>query len=218
MAIARVAPKMRRSKADIVTRLPAWRIAGQVACGIVGVWGREAGTKRARNAPRRSAGGNVPRVPKFRWRRWGWTLVLALTALACSPPVAEDGARTLEPLETEEVGAAIDAELSIADDAEGRRVADRSAGVLPSGLPPGLPLPDAYSVIGFSEPGERPRYVELVVPRTVERLRRDWLAALRGAGWAVSGSGADVTAKKAGHRLAIRMHPAESASRLRIEY
>ena len=139
----------------------------------------------------------------------------AALTVACSSP---EPSEPIE-LETVEVDAAIDADLSTEGDLQAVRRPPEIAGVLPGGVPPDLPLFIPSSVVDFGDLAGGRAYVELDAGATPDRVRA-WLGErLPAAGWTVSSIGGDgLTARKGEHEVAYRLSDLSPGTRIRLEY
>jgi len=141
-------------------------------------------------------------------------LAVVLTlAGACAPP-QEDG---LEPFETEEVGGAPDATADLSADPVGPRPAEGLSGVLPSHFPRSVPIITPSSLVDFGE-DERGRHVLVLVGGTLAGVRERQLAAIRQAGFTVSGSGSAYRASGRGTEVTLDFRDQGGATEIRIGY
>lgn len=138
-----------------------------------------------------------------------------LLASACSPtrsPGVDD-----VPLETEEIGGAIDAELSTEDDRRGPRWVD-SGRVLPAGFPADLPLAAGLTVAESGTTESRQSFVVFEASTASEQLASGWRALLVDEGWQVNGDESHFTVTKGDETVSAEVTPSGAGSRLRIVY
>ena len=109
-----------------------------------------------------------------------------LGAIGCAPEAKTPGADQI--LETEDVGGAIDAELSTEDDPRGRRAAE-SGRVLPPGFPIELPLPVGATVITHGASKAGGGFAVLRTSMPPDRMAASWRLLLEADGWRVESSG-----------------------------
>lgn len=141
---------------------------------------------------------------------------LAGSGGACAP--RQDGPAGDEPLATEEVGGAIDHELSTDEDPRGPRWVE-SGSVLPPGFPADLPLVAGCAVAETGATGDGGSFVVLESAASPAKLAADWRTLLRNDGWQVSpGSESRLTAVKSDLTVSAEIVAAGSGSRLRIVY
>lgn len=142
---------------------------------------------------------------------------LSFVAVACAPDPGDPG-EPEEILVTEDVGGAIDADLSTADDPRGRRRVE-SGQVLPPGFPVDLPVPGGASVVESDARPDGPSMVVLQTPTEASRLASSWALLLESEGWSVVRTGEfSLEAARAERRISARFSAAGSGSRLRIDY
>ncbi|MFQ5351196.1 MAG: hypothetical protein ACE5EG_12205 [Thermoanaerobaculia bacterium] len=142
-------------------------------------------------------------------------VVCCVLATACAPPPPEEPVE----LETVDVAPPLDAELSTEGDLKAVQRAAAIAGVVPSDLPPDLPLFVPSSVIDFGGPAGGRSFVELDASEPPAVLRR-WLGErLPAAGWTVGAIGDDlVQAHKGERRVDYRLTDLAPGTRIRLEY
>lgn len=141
---------------------------------------------------------------------------LAVGVSGCAPE--PDSARPEEILVTEDIGGAIDAELSTENDPRGRRRAD-SGQVLPPGFPIDLPVPAGASVVESDARPDGPSRVVFEIPTAASRLTESWALLLEAEGWHVARSGEfSLEATRAERTVSTTVSAAGSGSRLRIDY
>ncbi|MCP4200912.1 MAG: hypothetical protein GY769_03155 [bacterium] len=141
---------------------------------------------------------------------------LALAAIGCVPEAGDSGAA--ETLATEDVGGAIDSELSTEEDRRGPRWVE-SGLVLPPGFPVELPIPGGASVAdqGVDRGGQS--FVVLETPSSASSLTASWISLLESEGWTVRRSGeSGLSAAKAESTITATVVPSGSGSRMRIIY
>ena len=141
---------------------------------------------------------------------------LAVGLCGCVPE--PDSAGPEEPLVTEDIGGAIDAELSTEDDPKGRRRVD-SGQVLPPGFPVDLPVPAGASVVESDARPDGPSRVVFEIPTAAPRLAESWAQLLEAEGWHVVRSGDfSLDATRAERTVSTTVFAAGTGSRLRIDY
>ncbi len=137
--------------------------------------------------------------------------LLVLAAFACQK--AAEPAPDPPKLETVDVGAARDATLSTAGDAQEKRHEAAFAGVLPTGFPKDLPVYEPSTLIDFGG-GPQGSYALFQTPDDVARVRARYPATLRSRGWSAAG---DAYAKGT-HHVRMAIESAHPGARIRIEY
>jgi hypothetical protein len=142
-------------------------------------------------------------------------LAICLTAhLACDgEAAAPGGAAPGDELQTVEVAPPPDARVDPSQDVKERRRAESFAGVLPSGFPAALPVPSGASLVDQGS-----RWVELLVARPPARLREEYVAQLRAAGWEVASRADGLELRRGSADARVRLRADGSASRVRLEY
>lgn len=142
-------------------------------------------------------------------------LALAAALAGCAPP--EPSAQV--EIETEEIDAPIDAELSTEDDFKATRRAPTLAGVLPGGFPDDLPLMVPSSVVDFGPAAGDRAYLELDTGRPPDEVR-SWLGQrLPAAGWTVRAIGeGGLEASKGPRTVDYRLTKLAPGTRIRLEY
>lgn len=141
---------------------------------------------------------------------------LAASCGACAPP--QEGPARDEPLVTEDVGGAIDHELSTAEDPRGPRWVE-SGSVLPAGFPADLPLVAGCAVAEAGATGDGGNFVVFESAASPAQLAADWQALLRDGGWQASSAGESrMTASKLDLTVSAEIVASGSGSRLRIVY
>lgn len=145
----------------------------------------------------------------------GGLLAVAILAGGCAAP------EPAEPLvmETEEVGAPIDAELSTEDDLKARPRRETLSGVIPGDFPPDLPVMTPASVVDFGPAAGGRGYLEIDTGRSPDQVRA-WLGqALPAAGWTVRSIGSGrLEASKGTGRVSYELRDLAPGTRIRIEY
>lgn len=146
----------------------------------------------------------------------GSVSLAGLAGIGCGPETGISDSD--EILATEDVGDAIDAELSTEEDPRGRRRVE-SERVLPPGFPAELPIPAGASVVerGPSEDGKN--FVVLGTPAAAASLAASWASLLEAEGWVVHRSDEpSLRATKTELTITATVTPAGPGSRLRIVY
>lgn len=149
-----------------------------------------------------------------RQRAGAWWLLAALLALAaCDQEKTEQ-----KPIETVDVSPAI--ELDISEDVEQAPVKPSLVGVLPSSFPTDLPVLLPASLIDFGQTEGGERFVDLLLENSMTRMHREVEAALRKAGWSISGDArqSGATLSKGERRVTWRMLDAKPGTVCRYEY
>jgi hypothetical protein len=141
----------------------------------------------------------------------------AWVVTGCAPDSGTSGSE--EILATEDVGGAIDVELSTEEDQRGPRWVE-SGLVLPPGFPAELPVPAGASVVDQGINGDGKSYVVLGTPVPVSSLAANWVALLEAEGWSVQrlGGGSELRATLEESTVTATVMPAGSGSQLRIDY
>ncbi len=141
---------------------------------------------------------------------------MLVVASACAPSAEEP--RPEEPLETEEIGGAVDAELSTEEDPRGPR-RGKSDKVLPAGFPVDLPLAAGLTVRETGVAADGQSFVVLEGPTEASDLASGWRSLLEEEGWETAlVSDTHFTASKSGRSIRAIIAPYGSGSRLRIVY
>lgn len=146
---------------------------------------------------------------------WLCAVALCLAGMACGPRAPEEPVA----LETVDVAPPIDAELTTENDLEAVQQAVQISGVVPTDVPPGLPLFVPASVVDFGGPPGGRAWVELDAGEPPAVVRR-WLGErLPAAGWTVGAVGDDlVRARKGERRADYRLENLAPGTRIRLEY
>lgn len=144
---------------------------------------------------------------------------VAAGAFGCAPePDSPKTEESEEILVTEDIGGAIDAELSTENDPRRRRRAD-SGQVLPPGFPVDLPVPAGASVVESDARPDGPSKVVFQIPTAASRLAESWALLLEAEGWHVVRSGEfSLEATRGQRAVSTTVSAAGSGSRLRIDY
>ncbi len=123
------------------------------------------------------------------------------------------------PLETVEVGDALDAELDTSEDVvAARRPREDVGGVLPGGFPRDLPLPTPTTLVDFGDATGGGAWVLLASPRSAAALSSQLAQDLPAAGWRLSAAGPPWTAARDGRSVRIAVTARGAGSELKIEY
>lgn len=142
--------------------------------------------------------------------------VAVVTVGACGP--GPGGSAADEPLVTEEIGGAIDAELSTEEDTRGPRWVG-SGSVLPPGFPVDLPLVSGMAVTEAGATGDGDNFVIFQTRDAAEKLAADWTELLEAEGWQVSRPSATrLAASRSGRRVLATIEPSGPGALLRIVY
>lgn len=141
------------------------------------------------------------------------TSLVALALGACQQQGSGDGPA---PLETEVVEPAPEATIDISEDAQSARRVESLAGVLPSDVPPDLPLHRPASLIDFGSGSER--YITFTSPAAPDAVRADMEQRLRAEGWAREGGGEAAVFVKDGRRITLTVEPDPVGSLWRVDY
>jgi len=144
------------------------------------------------------------------------SLALASLFIGCAKPAEDPG---ITELETVEVGAAVDAELSTELDEQAHQVVVEMAGELPNDIPPDLPIYSPSSLVDFGEIDSGRRYVSVDTAAVPSRVGRDVRQQLATAGWEMT---ADSESKlgfvRSGHSLTVLIEDLKPGTRVRYEY
>lgn len=141
--------------------------------------------------------------------------ILCLVGLVgCSPESRVEEA-ALEPLETEDVRAPIDASVTTEYDIQARSSRESVGSRLPDDFPRDLPLYSASSVINYGPAEADRRFVELSVPAQPNSVERRYNAQLEAAGWRRGDAGAF---ERQGRRIVVTYRQGTPGTWVRIEY
>ncbi|MEM1177158.1 MAG: hypothetical protein AAGM22_02340 [Acidobacteriota bacterium] len=122
------------------------------------------------------------RVKSLRRRRVPTALLAALFALAAAAGCGGGGDESTSPKEIYDVPPTV--EVPVADDPQEVRRPPGLSGRLPAGFPEDLPLFLPASLIDY---GLDERWVDIMCPADLGRVRAEMLDKARGAGWQVNG-------------------------------
>lgn len=150
-------------------------------------------------------------------RRTAFALLVIASISSCrrSEPVRRDAVE----LETVEVGAGPNAELTTEHDPQARAVAIELAGVLPSDFPAGLPVFAPASIVDFGRLAGERGFVELDSPVPVAEVRSLLAAQVSRAGWTAQAIGdRGDTFSKEGRQVRVILTDLQSGTRIRYEY
>jgi hypothetical protein len=129
--------------------------------------------------------------------------------------------RAPESLETEEVGAPIDAELSFEEDRQAVQRAPTLSGVLPSDFPSDFPLYKPATVVDFGDLGAGRYYVALFSPDPKAKVESYVNAAAPRAGWSLRSASPDAGEfdfRGHGRSVRVRISSAAGGTEMRVEY
>ncbi|MEJ2084792.1 MAG: hypothetical protein P8Y44_03840 [Acidobacteriota bacterium] len=146
----------------------------------------------------------------------GIILTVASIFIGCAKPAEDPG---ITELETVEVGAAPDAELSTELDEQARQVSIDVGGELPNDIPSDLPIYSPSSLVDFGEIDSRRRYIAVDTSAVPSRVRSDLTSQLAAVGWELStGTETELVLAKSGHSLTVVIEDLKPGTRLRYEY
>jgi hypothetical protein len=134
-------------------------------------------------------------------------------ALVACQPAAEEVAP--EPLETEEVGPAVDAAVTTEYDIQAKSSIEIVGARMPSDFPPDVPLYGASSVINYGPAAADRHFVELSIPAQPSTVEPRYNAQLEAAGWR-RGSGGEFV--RQGRRIVVTYRQGTPGTWVRIEY
>ena len=144
-------------------------------------------------------------------------LIVLVSSVACDRTAPKQ--EKLEELETVEVGAGHDADLTTENDETARRVETRTGGVLPSDFPADLAVLSPSSVVDYGQLATGRSFVEVDTPVPLGEVRSSLAAQLQRSGWSVVAIGdAGNTYTKGGRRVQLILTDLTSATRIRYEY
>lgn len=143
-------------------------------------------------------------------------VVTALVALAFGACGQQGEGDRPAPLETEVVEQAPEATIDISEDAQSAQRVESLAGVLPSDVPPDLPLHRPASLVDFGSGSER--YITFTSPAAPPAVRADMEQRLRAEGWAREGGGEAEVFVKEGRRITLTVEPDPVGSLWRVDY
>ncbi len=135
---------------------------------------------------------------------------LALS-IGCTRPSEE----AVEPLETEEVTTAIDAELTTDYDLQASSVEDNVGVSVPGDFPRDLPLYASGSVISYGPADPDRKYIELSVPAQLRVVERRYEREIVSAGWRKRDDGAF---ERNGRAVWVSYREGTPGTWVRIEY
>jgi len=148
----------------------------------------------------------------MRRRSLGIVCCVALAAFGCGRSARE---AEPEPLETEEIGAPIDASVTTDFDVQARSSEEIVGAALPADFPRDLPLYGSSSVINYGPVDAERRFVELSVPAQPGSVERRYNAQIEAAGWR---RGADGEFVRGGRRVVVTYREGTPGTWVRIEY
>lgn len=140
------------------------------------------------------------------------TLLALLFAGACGPSAEETGE---EPLETEDIGAPIDAAVTTEFDVRARSSEEIVGASLPDDFPSDLPLCGSGSLVNYGPAGSGRRFVELSVESGRSAVERRCGARLESAGWRSTGEG---VFERQGRRISVTYREGSPGTWVRIDY
>ena len=142
----------------------------------------------------------------------GAALVLTLLTTAC-----RRGEEPAAPavLETEEVGAAVDAAVTTEYDVQARSSEEIVGSLMPSDFPRDVPLYGSSSLINFGPAAPERSFVELSVPAERPVVERRYSAQLEAAGWRRGDAGAFL---RQGRTIVVSFRDGAPGTWVRIEY
>jgi len=138
--------------------------------------------------------------------------VLVVGFVGCAP--TEETA-VLEPLETEEVGEAIDAALTTDYDIQAKSSVEIIGSSLPTDFPRDVPLYNTSSIINYGPATADRRFVELSIPAQPNSVQRRYDAQIEAAGWQPGDEGQFV---RQGRTIVVTYRQGTPGTWVRIEY
>ena len=142
------------------------------------------------------------------------TICLGLIAVACAP---EPRAPRELVIETEDVGAPVDSELSTDRDEKGRvPVADDF--ILSGEVPEGLPLHRPARLVGSGEAAGGRSFLVFHASAEPEAVRGGLARRLPDAGWATTGGADTLTATRGPDRVVFTFGSLDPGTEIRVEY
>jgi len=141
-------------------------------------------------------------------------LIAVMLLPACNKKNAEDEHR-FDTLDTEDIGAAVDAGLSTAADEQAAVRGPEVAGVLPEGFPPDAPLFTPSSVVDFGEVGGGRYFVEFDTMAPLAEVQGMLIARLGTQGWTPLASG---EYSKPPYRIRLEFREMSPGTRIRYEF
>ena len=138
--------------------------------------------------------------------------LLVIGLVACAPK-AEKAA--IAPLETEDVGAPIDASVTTEYDIQAKSSQEIVGSRLPADFPRDVPLYSASSVINYGPAAPDRRFVELSVPAQPNSVERRYNAQIEAAGWRRGDGGEFV---RQGRTIVVTYRQGTPGTWVRIEY
>ena len=144
------------------------------------------------------------------------SLLLSCVWIGCRQPANDQG---ITELETVEVGAAPDAELSTELDEQAKRIVVESSGVLPTDIPLDVPIYSPASLVDFGKAAENRNFVAVDTSAAVARVRDQVTSELTASGWKIdSASDSNLEFGKDGAALTVLLEDLKQGTRLRYEY
>lgn len=143
--------------------------------------------------------------------------IVPILMIACGR--SESKPKVSKELETVEVGAGYDANLSTEADKRERRVTADMGGVLPSDFPSQMPIFTPSSIVDFGQPGGSDNYVVVDTPVPRNEVASLLATRIERAGWSVDAIGDEGTIYiREGRRVRVILNDLGSGSRIRYEY
>jgi hypothetical protein len=142
-------------------------------------------------------------------------LAAALVAGGCRREPAAETSNAPAPLPTVEVGEAPDAHASLEhEQVERRRAEGAVAGVLPTGFPDDVPLPQPSSLVDFGRGPLGGPSVTLELQMPAAAAQRAYEARLAGAGFERQAPG---VWRRGRRRIGVGVEPYQGAARVEVE-
>ncbi len=139
---------------------------------------------------------------------------LVLTLLATSCRRAEEQSTPAE-LETETVGAAVDAAVTTQYDVQARSSEEIVGSRMPSDFPSDVPLFRSGSLINYGPVDSGRSFIELSVPAERSVVERRYAAQIEGAGWRRGEAG---VFSRQGRTIVVSFRDGAPGTWVRIEY
>lgn len=141
-------------------------------------------------------------------------LILVIVSISAGCRRQTESRGELKELETVDVGVAPDAGLTTESDEQARREAVRTAGVLPSDFPSGLPTFAPGSIVDFG-----PGFVDVDTSVSISEVRSSLSAQITRAGWSAERLGdRALSFSRSGRSVEIVLTDLSPGTRIRYSY
>lgn len=121
----------------------------------------------------------------------------------------------LEPLETEEVGAAIDAAVTTEFDIQARSSQESVGAKMPADFPRDIPLYGSATVINYGPAAADRHFVEFSIPAQPGTVEGRYNAQIQAAGWQ---RGTDGEFLRGNRRIVVTYRQGTPGTWVRVEY